>query len=113
MHRFLYLALLITGLTAANPPKDVPPDPEPPPPPPPPPVGTEEESALEPQVTIRKQGADTIEEVRINGKLVVVKVTPAHGVAYYLVPERGDGKLLRQESLDSGLRVPMWLLLTF
>ncbi len=109
MHRFLYLALLVVGLTAANPPKDVPPNPEPPPPA----IGAEEESAPEPQVTIRKQGEDTIQEVRVNGKLVIVKVTPAHGVAYYLVPERGDGKLVRQESLDSGLRVPMWLLLTF
>ena len=41
------------------------------------------------------------------------EVTPPHGVPYYLVDERGDGRMTRQEPLDSGLRVPMWVIGTF
>ena len=44
------------------------PIPEPPPPPP----GFELDPALEPQVTIRKRGEDTVEEYRIAGKLYMI-----------------------------------------
>jgi hypothetical protein len=40
-------------------------------------------------------------------------VTPPHGVPYYLVDDKGDGRMTRQEPLDSGLRVPMWVIGTF
>jgi len=69
--------------------------------------------ALEPQVTITKRGDDRVEEFRINGKLYMIKVTPAHGTPYYLIDEKGDGRMSRQESLDSGLRVPMWVIHKF
>ena len=39
-----------------------------------------------------------------------VKVTPPHGRPYYLIDERGDGKFSRQESHDTGLRPPMWVI---
>jgi hypothetical protein len=42
-----------------------------------------------------------------------MKVTPAAGPAYYLVDERGDGQFLRRDNLDTGLRVPNWVILTF
>jgi hypothetical protein len=83
-----------------------------PPPPPLPPIETND-PALEPQVTITKRAEETVEEYRINGKLYMMKVTPAHGVPYYLVDDRGDGVFTRQESLDSGLRVPRWVLFKF
>jgi hypothetical protein len=83
-----------------------------PPPPPLPPIETND-PALEPQVTITKRAEETVEEYRINGKLYMMKVTPAHGVSYYLVDDRGDGVFTRQESLDSGLRVPHWVLFKF
>ena len=69
--------------------------------------------SLEPQVTITKRGADKVEEFRINGKLYMLKVTPPHGVSYYLVDNTGDGSWIRQDSRDSGLRVPMWVIGTF
>ncbi len=81
--------------------------------PPPPPPGYQPDPALEPQVTIIRRGEDRVEEFRINGRLYMVKVTPPHGVPYYLVDERGDGRMTRQEPLDSGLRVPMWVIGTF
>ena len=105
---FLILALLITLPVMAQP-AGLQPIPEPPPPP----EGLNLDPALEPQVTIFKRGDDQVEEYRINGRLYMIKVTPPHGVPYYLIDEKGDGRMSRQESLDSGLRVPMWVIGTF
>jgi hypothetical protein len=82
-------------------------------PPPPPPAGQELDSALEPQVTILKRGADTVEEYRINGRLYMIKVTPARGAPYYMVDYRGDGTFARQDNFDSGVRPPMWVIMQF
>jgi hypothetical protein len=43
----------------------------------------------------------------------MVKVTPTSGPSYYLIDSKGDGKFSRQESLDTGLRVPHWVIGTF
>ncbi len=85
---------------------------EPIPEPPPPPASAANE-ALEPQVTITKRGEEKVEEFRMSGKLYMLKVTPPHGVPYYLIDNNGDGSWIRQDSRDSGLRVPMWVLGTF
>lgn len=79
----------------------------------PPPAVDSGESPDEPQVTITKQTEQTVEEYRSHGKLYMIKVTPKHGKPYYLVDDRGDGKFARQESLDSGLRVPRWVIFKF
>jgi len=81
--------------------------------PPPPPALTEKDAALEPQVTIRKEGESTIQEYRIRGKLYMMRVTPSHGRAYVLIDHKGDGQFARQDNLDSGVRVPQWVLLEF
>jgi len=81
--------------------------------PPPPPAIKESDPALEPQVTIRKEEGSTVSEYRIKGKLYMMKVTPANGPAYILVDHKGDGQFARQDNLDSGLRVPQWVLLEF
>ena len=80
---------------------------------PPPPALDPSESPDEPQVTITRQTEQTVEEFRSHGKLYMIKITPKHGKPYYLVDDRGDGKFARQESLDSGLRVPQWVILKF
>jgi hypothetical protein len=77
------------------------------------PAGMELDPALEPQVTITKRGEDKVEEYRIGGKLYMLKVTPPHGVPYYLVDYKGDGQFSRQDNLDSGVRVPQWVLMRF
>lgn len=110
MRRLLISCLLALALPAMA--QDRPalqPVPEPPPPPP----GYQPDPALEPQVTIIRRGEDKVEEFRINGRLYMIRVTPPHGVPYYLVDDKGDGRMTRQESLDSGLRVPMWVIGTF
>jgi len=113
MRRFLCIFALLLSLPAAAQKAATPPGLQPIPEPPPPPPEMALDPALEPQVTITKRGDDRVEEYRVNGKLYMVKVTPAHGVAYYLIDEKGDGRMSRQESLDTGLRVPMWVIRTF
>lgn len=81
--------------------------------PPAPPPLLADEAVDEPQVTIIKQTEQTVEEYRAGGKLYMIKITPKHGVPYYLVDDRGDGKFARQESLDSGVRVPRWIIKRF
>lgn len=81
--------------------------------PPAPPAMPLDESVDEPQVTITKETDLVIEEYRSGGKLYMIKVTPKYGKPYYLVDDRGDGKFVRQDSLDSGFRVPRWIIHSF
>jgi len=84
------------------------------PPPPPLPDIASDRPAIEPQINTRVEGDQTFQEYRIKGKLYMVKVTPKHGRPYVLVDQRGDGQFTRQDNpLDSGLRVPQWVILEF
>jgi hypothetical protein len=109
MRRAAFLVFCVLALPAAaqNRPADLQPVPEPPPPP------GQTDPSLEPQVTITKRGADKVEEYRMNGRLYMLKVTPPHGTPYYLIDNRGDGVWSRRDSLDSGLRVPQWVIHSF
>ncbi len=99
------LLCIVLPVTAADRPGNLQPVPDPPPSP-----GFNIDPALEPQVTIIKRGTDTVEEHRIGGKLYMLKVTPAHGVPYYLIDEKGDGRMTRQDSFDFGVRPPLWVI---
>ena len=69
---------------------------------------------LEPQVTVTHRNGDTIEETRINGTIVWIKVTPPHGRSYYLIPTAaGSNTYIRSNSFDPSLSVPMWVLFTW
>jgi hypothetical protein len=81
--------------------------------PPPPPEMVPFDAALEPQVTIKKRDNDTVEEFRVKDKLYMIKVTPAHGVPYYLIDNQGDGNFMRMETMDTRVRVPQWVIGTF
>jgi hypothetical protein len=70
-------------------------------------------SAEAPQVTITKQTDQTVEEYRVGGKLYMIKIIPKIGKPYYLVDDRGDGKFVRQDTLDNGFRVPRWIIHRF
>jgi hypothetical protein len=94
----------------------------PPPPPPqqleplpeiPPPPGVTGDADLEPQITIRRTENETVEEARVNGQLKWIKVTPRHGRPYFLIPDVGGKRFVRSDSLDYGLKVPMWLIFEF
>jgi len=108
---FLLLSGLSVSIFAAQP---VPAELEPLPPPPAfdagPDTGNPDDES---QVTIIKETGQTVEEYRARGKLYMIKITPKHGVPYYLVDDQGDGKFVRQESLDSGFRPPRWVIRRF
>ncbi len=103
MRRALFVGLLIVcsaALAQKRPPPKLEPLPEPPPPP---------EMALEePAVRIPIQEGDKVEEVRQGARVVMLKVTPPNGKPYYLVDTTGNGNWMRRDSLDDGVRVPMW-----
>lgn len=110
----LCLSVLALGWTiCAAEPIAPPPKLEPLPEPPPPPPAVASDPELEPQVTIIRRETETIEEFRVNGRLTMVKVTPRHGRPYYLVAEGAEGAFVRRDSLDTGLRVPLWVLFSF
>lgn len=94
-------------LAAQQPPK-LEPLPEPPPPPP----GTSADQPDEPTVRIQPGGGDQVEEQVIDGQRVVRVITPA-GQEYYLIEDLGDGAGLKNESLDSRVRVPLWVIRRF
>jgi hypothetical protein len=62
----------------------------------------------EPAVRIPVQKEDKVEELREGGRIVMLKVTPPNGRPYYLVDTTGNGNWMRRDSLDDGVRVPMW-----
>jgi len=55
------------------------------------------------------RGGDQVEEQLIDGRRVVRVTTPL-GQEYYLIEDLGDGAGLRNESLDHGVRVPLWVI---
>lgn len=81
---------------------------------PPPPPSMQIEPPVEPVVTTRTEGEQQIQEYRVNGKLFMQRVTTKGGQVYVLMDHRGDGTFVRQDnSLDSGNRVPQWVLKEF
>ena len=108
MRRFLLfvLAVFLSGALAQERPPRLEPLPEPPPPPAIP-------GPDEPGVRIPVQENDAVEEIRDGGRVVMLKVTPAGGKPYFLVDTTGNGNWMRRDPLDSGVRVPMWPIMTF
>src|SRR3954462_4919424 len=116
MRRVLFLAFFLAASGALTPcvfAQKAPPrapkmEPLPEPPPPPPIPGPDESG-----VRIPVQEADQVEEIRDGGRVVMLKVPPPGGKPYYLVDTTGNGNWMRRDSLDDGVRVPMWPILKF
>ena len=79
---------------------------------PPPTITGADQITDEPQVTIVKKKGETIEEYRINGQLYMMKVTPAHGVPYYMHKEDQSGGWL-MDGPNQPLSIPKWTLFRF
>lgn len=110
--RPLLLALgLLTALAVQA--EDTPPFKPVPPPPPLPDEVPPSEAELEPEVTIRRQGEEVIEEYRVNGQLFMIKITPSKGYPYYLIDTDGDGSLETHRNDLENPEVNMWRLLTW
>ncbi|OGA16968.1 MAG: hypothetical protein A3G25_15785 [Betaproteobacteria bacterium RIFCSPLOWO2_12_FULL_63_13] len=84
---------------------------EPLPEPPPPPPGAAADLSETP-VRITPGANEQIEELLIDGKRVV-KVTTPSGAVYYLRDDLGQSQGGRRDSLDQGLRVPLWVIQEF
>ncbi|MDP3678795.1 MAG: DUF2782 domain-containing protein [Methylotenera sp.] len=78
----------------------------------PPPTISSDENPDEPQITIIKKEGETIEEYRINGQLYMMKITPAHGVPYYLHKEDQDGGWINSGP-NQPLIIPKWTIFRF
>ena len=108
MRRFLATVLVLVAFTAVAQPR--PPKLEPLPEPPPASAGAPVD---EPRVRIPVQEGDKIEPIREGGRVVAVRVTPPNGRPYYLIDTTGTGGWMRRDSLDDGLRVPMFPIVEF
>ena len=107
MRRTLFAGLLLPTLALAQGPEE---EAAPAPPPPPPPEAMPDDEGVEPEVTIRKRGEDTIEEYRVNGRLYMVKITPDAGPPYYLIDTDGDGSFETDENELDPPEVQQWIL---
>ena len=116
----IVLSLLSATALAQSPARARPPGLTPLEAPPPPPI-VEQDRSVESQVapraaeevTVRTEGDQTIQEFRMNGKVFMVRVTPRHGRPYVMIDHNGDGSFQRQGTLDSGVRVPQWVVAEF
>jgi hypothetical protein len=107
------LLMLLLSMAAGCCFAQAPPRSEPLPPPPLPPPDVVSDADLEPQVTINRTDDQTTEEVRVRGQLRYVRVTPRYGRPYFLIPDANGATYIRRDSLDSTLKVPMWVLFSF
>src|SRR5215470_15462592 len=76
---------------------------------PPPPPGAEAPEEAPVRIESKK---DEVEEQLIDGRHVV-RVKTAAGQEYWLVEYLADGTGVRNESLDHGVRVPLWVIKRF
>lgn len=79
---------------------------------PPPTIIGDDQLSAEPEVTIVQKKGETVEEYRINGQLYMMKVTPAHGVPYYMHKEDQNGGWL-MDGPNQPLSIPKWTIFRF
>ena len=78
----------------------------------PPPVQSGEN--MDPDITIRRRGTETVEEYRINGKLYMIKIRPSIGPPYYMLDTDGDGNMdVRKSDVTREMSVPSWVLFSW
>ncbi len=107
------LALVPLTLTLAAPLwADTPPDaPAPPPPPirePLPPKVLDPDAQLEPEVTIRREEGQVIEEYAIAGQVYMIRIVPAVGPPFYLIDTTGDGNFDSRHEHMEPVRPAHW-----
>ena len=79
---------------------------------PPPPLPDDPAEELpEPEVTIIHREDRIVEEVRVNGRLRYVKITPNRGLPYYIVDTDGEGILDQQFDNLANPPINQWILL--
>ena len=104
MRRVLFLLLSAAACCALA--QDRPPKLEPLPEAPPPPLIRD---GADDRVTIKAPSTESKEEPVPGG----IKVTPGNGMPPYYLMETSTGEWVRRDTLDPGVRVPMWTITTF
>ena len=80
---------------------------------PPPPSVYDSDYALEPEVTIRKEETQLIEEYRVNGQLYMIKISPKNMPSYYLYKDAVEADWTSFDDPTAPMIVPQWVLFTF
>lgn len=78
-----------------------------------PPGAIEGDVNEEPEVTIVKKGDETVEEYRVHGELYMQKITPSHGVPYYLLKEDQEGGWSKLDDIAKPVAIPKWVIFRF
>jgi len=111
------LALLCSSfcmLALAQQPRALEPLPDVPPPPRPSAAPPTSSSSNEPQVTIRQENGNRVEEFRMRGRLYAVRITPPVGRPYIMVDRTGKGTMSRMDDVTGGgISPPQWTLFEF
>jgi hypothetical protein len=77
-------------------------------------ANAQDDSDLEPQVTIVKKKDTQVEEYRMHGKLYKIKVIPKVGKPYYMIDSKGDGEFSRYDGPDGAhISPPRWVIFRF
>jgi Protein of unknown function (DUF2782) len=101
------------ALFAQSQPKDLQPLPDIPPPPKLSSSPTPDDETA-PQVTIRQEGENKVEEFRAKGgRVYAIRVTPKVGKPYLLVDPDGKGTMTKAEDPGGAVRAPLWTILEF
>lgn len=80
--------------------------------PPPPTIGIDIDTSNERGVRLSPGADNRVEDLVIDGKRNV-RVANPDGSEYYLIEDLGDGTVTGQNSQDSRIRTPRWLILSF
>ncbi|MGV8933073.1 MAG: DUF2782 domain-containing protein [Gallionellaceae bacterium] len=111
----LFSVLLLACFSVATYAADAPPaNLQPMQPPPKMDANAQQDSDLEPQVTIVKKKDTVVEEYRMHGKLYKIKVIPKVGKPYFMIDSRGDGEFSRYDGPDgANISPPRWVIFSF
>jgi Protein of unknown function (DUF2782) len=114
--RVAAFAVLVASCAVAGaqtPPKGLEPLPDIPPPPRLSTVPTPDDAEA-PQVTIRQDGENKVEEFRTRGgRIYAIRVTPKIGKPYLLVDPDGKGTMTNAGEINGGVKAPQWTLFEF
>ena len=84
--------------------------------PPPPKLSTTTtpDDAETPQITIRQEGENKVEEFRTkSGKVYAIRVTPKIGKPYVLVDPDGKGTMTNATEINGGVKPAQWTIFEF
>jgi hypothetical protein len=75
-------------------------------------LAAEDAPSAEPDITIRTDGDQFIQEYRQNGFIYAIKITPTYGIPYFLVRADGsDANFIRSD--QPVMLIPSWVIFSW